>query len=122
MKRIMCIAGATLLLVTGLLTLLGPRLLPREIACGRKNSRIAQAKCKEYHDAARLWAKVRGGLPVRLDDMQVPLQPGEPEFLYVADDPWGHPYVLERSGDQVRVRCAGPDGKAGTEDDIVCPE
>ncbi len=122
MKRILCLAGALLLLATGLLALLGPRLFPRDFVCGRKNTSIAQIKCKEYYDAARLWAKIRGELPVRLDDMQVPLQPGEPEFLYVADDPWGRPYVLEHADMDVRIRCVGADGSAGTDDDIVWPQ
>ena len=34
-------------------------------------------------------------------------------------DPWKHEYTIECSEDDVAVHSAGPDGKAGTEDDVV---
>jgi hypothetical protein len=119
MKRALCLTGAGLLLGAGLLALIGPRCWP---PIGRKSSTIARWKCKEYHDAALLWAKVRGELPARLEDMQAPLRPGEPEFQPVVDDPWRNPYVLEHDGTELRVRCVGPDGRAGTDDDVLYPE
>jgi len=108
------IAGALLLLT--FLSVMPVRLL-FEVS----DSEIARAKCMEYRDAAVTWAKVRGALPTRLEDMEVPLLPGEIEFIEMMDDPWGHPYELERDGDDVRVRSAGPDGRTHTGDDISVP-
>ena len=83
---------------------------------------IALWKCKEYHDAALFWAKLRGEPPARLSEMEVPLDPGELPFIEQVDDPWGNPYLLERAGTDVRIRCIGPDGQVHTKDDIVYPE
>jgi general secretion pathway protein G len=38
------------------------------------------------------------------------------------NDPWGQPYVLQCTEDEVIVTSAGPDKKAGTRDDIRVPE
>ncbi|HEY6559786.1 MAG TPA: type II secretion system protein [Polyangiaceae bacterium] len=38
------------------------------------------------------------------------------------NDPWGQPFVLQCSDDEVIVSSAGPDKKAGTKDDIRVPE
>jgi len=83
---------------------------------------IAEAKCKEYHDQAMLWKTMKKKLPDSLDEMAEPLQPGEPPFLKVEDDPWGNPYVLEKiTSQRVKVICWGGDGQEGTEDDIIYP-
>lgn len=37
-------------------------------------------------------------------------------------DPWDHGYVIECEADETYVRSWGPDGKAGTQDDIMIPE
>lgn len=84
-------------------------------------SDIARATCMEYRDAAVTWARIRGAMPTCLAEMEAPLLPGEPDFISVIDDPWGHPYELERAGDDVRVRSAGPDGRAHTDDDVTEP-
>ncbi len=83
---------------------------------------VAEATCQEYHDQAMLWKVMKKKLPASLDEMEQPLQPGEPPFAIVEDDPWGNPYVLEHIGsDEIRVTSRGPDGRKGTEDDIVYP-
>jgi general secretion pathway protein G len=38
------------------------------------------------------------------------------------NDPWGQPYVLQCTEDEVIVSSGGPDKKAGTKDDIRVPE
>jgi general secretion pathway protein G len=38
-----------------------------------------------------------------------------------AHDPWGTPYVISCSEDEVTVLSAGPDRRQGTADDIVAP-
>ena len=37
------------------------------------------------------------------------------------DDPWGKPYVLSCTDDDVYVKSLGPDKKRGTKDDIAVP-
>src|SRR4051812_16436326 len=37
----------------------------------------------------------------------------------IPDDPWGHPYQYELTGDQFRIWSYGPDRQNGTADDIT---
>jgi general secretion pathway protein G len=37
----------------------------------------------------------------------------------VSPDPWGRPYEYKLNGNTFEIRCLGPDGQSGTEDDIV---
>lgn len=37
----------------------------------------------------------------------------------VPNDPWGHPYEYKLNGSEFELKSLGPDGQAGTEDDIV---
>ena len=97
----------------------GPRIWAM-LAYGQEE--IAQAKCKEYHDAAKSWRMIKKKAPESLEEMQAPLKPGEDDFIKVEDDPWGNPYYLERDGRKIRVFSWGPDGLEGTEDDIVYPK
>jgi general secretion pathway protein G len=39
-----------------------------------------------------------------------------------SNDPWGQPYTLNCSDDEVTVTSAGPDKKKGTKDDIKMPK
>jgi general secretion pathway protein G len=86
--------------------------------------RIARTKCKEYYDAAHLWQMQSESkrLPRDLDEMCVPLRPGERRFLMPVSDPWGNPYVLAPVGSDVQVRSWGEDLEEGTDDDLVWPE
>jgi general secretion pathway protein G len=99
----------------------GPRIWA-SLSWGQRS--IAQTKCKEYHDSALQWRTMSDSkkLPESLDEMATPLRPGEPDFVEIVDDPWGHKYVLERDGNTIRVRSFGPDGQDGTDDDIMYPE
>lgn len=38
------------------------------------------------------------------------------------DDPWGNPWVLQCSDDEIYVQSYGPDKKQGTDDDISVPK
>jgi hypothetical protein len=82
---------------------------------------IARAHCRDLHYKAATWKTIHRKPPDSFDEMVAPLRPedGENFLEAVPDDPWGHPYVLEVNGK--RVRSFGPDGKKGTEDDIVYP-
>jgi len=79
--------------------------------------RLTFAKCKEIHDACFVWRLRKGHLPRSLEDMQVPLVPGEPRFLEPCVDPWGEPYRLEAEP-VLRICSSGPDRSEGTGDDI----
>ena len=105
--------------IIGLLaTLVGPRIWSM---FGFGQISIAEAKCKEYYDAVKTWHMVKKQYPTDLTEMEAPLKPGEEEFTRIDDDPWGNPYVLEVEGRRIWIRCFGPDGDEGTEDDIVYP-
>jgi len=111
--------AAGVVLAGALLMFVGPHVY---FMIGTGNRAIASAKCREYYDDAVFWTKVHGQPPSRLEEMEAPLRAGEPAFIEAVDDPWGNPYLLERDGADMRVRCVGPDGQAHTEDDIVYPE
>ena len=82
---------------------------------------IAEAQCKRYYDAAIYWQRIKGEWPASLEEMVLkPANPGEENFIWLEDDPWGNRYVLETPGERLRVRSFGPDGKRGTADDIIC--
>jgi hypothetical protein len=90
------------------------------VAFGSEN--IARARCRDYYDCAETWGRIKKKLPDSLEEMEAPLREGEAKFIYVEDDPWGNPYVLKREGNKLHVHSWGPDGKEGTQDDIVYPE
>ena len=96
----------------------GPRIWAM-LAYGQEE--IAQAKCKEYYDAAKTWTMFKKKAPDSLEEMQAPRSPGEEDFIKVEDDPWGQPYHLERDGRKIKIYSWGPDGLEGTDDDIVYP-
>jgi hypothetical protein len=84
---------------------------------------LVEAQCKRLHDKAMTWKMVNRKPPDSLDAMVAPLRQGDEEdFLEsVPEDAWGNPFVLEVNAEGLRVRSFGPDGKKGTEDDIVYP-
>jgi general secretion pathway protein G len=88
----------------------------------RAERRIALTKCKEYYDLAHLWRMEKKRLPSSLEEMEAPLEAGEPAFTRLARDPWGNAYALERDGPDIRVRSFGEDGQDGTDDDLLWPE
>ena len=84
---------------------------------------IAETKCKEYYDQAKLWRTINKKAPESLEEMEAPLKPGDTvNFTEVVDDPWGHKYVLEKDGNSLKIVSWGPDGLEGTDDDISYPQ
>ncbi len=75
-------------------------------------------ECEGYYDRmrlrAQLWQKDVAEIRWRAEEIE--------EFLSPGDDPWGNPYYVEafRAGG-FQVISRGPDGRKGTEDDIVFP-
>ena len=90
------------------------------IAGEKGKERIALAKCREYHDAVFMWRMFRGGaLPSSLDELRAPLDPADTrDFVRLVPDPWGQPYRLEASAEEIRVVSNGPDRRPDTADDI----
>jgi hypothetical protein len=83
--------------------------------------RSAKRMCSNYHSAARTWLWVRRKYPDSLEAMEAPLRAGDDKpFIKVEADPWGNRYALEVTAEELCIRSFGPDGKKGTEDDIVC--
>ncbi len=116
--RMLACAANVSVVVLALLVMPGYRSL---LAGG--SQAIARGQCKALHDKVIMWKMIHRQPPNSLAEMVAPLRPEDEEnFLEaVPDDPWGHPYVLEVNGKQLRVRSFGPDGKKGTDDDIVYP-
>jgi len=110
-----------MVVVLGILAALATQVRFWTPACSGFNVGVAETWCKRYHDAVRARARFDPTAPTTLDELARPVEPGGDPWVDVVDDPWGHPYVLEIAGTGFRVRCCGPDGVAGTEDDIACP-
>ena len=82
---------------------------------------LALAKCRHYHDKVVAWRMITrtARIPDSLEELAVPLHPGEPNFVRLEKDPWGSPFRLEREEGRIfRIWCGGPDGLEGTADDI----
>jgi len=62
-----------------------------------------------------------GGSPPPATDIKGITDILHPQYMndLVLDDAWGHPIEVEVSGNTIRFRSLGPDGKKGTDDDIV---
>ncbi|MHC4934021.1 MAG: prepilin-type N-terminal cleavage/methylation domain-containing protein, partial [Planctomycetota bacterium] len=82
---------------------------------------LALAKCRHYHDKVVAWRLIKRAsrLPDSLEELAVPLRPGEPDFVRIRKDPWGSRFRLEHERGWVfRIWSNGPDGREGTADDI----
>jgi prepilin-type N-terminal cleavage/methylation domain-containing protein len=82
---------------------------------------IALTKCRQYHDKVIAWRMITrtARVPESLEELEVPLHPGEPDFLRMVEDPWGSQFRLEREEGRIfRIWSNGPDGREGTEDDL----
>lgn len=85
-------------------------------------AQIAEKRCKQYYDAAKLWRLMRKRYPTSLEEMEAPLRPGEDPYLKIVLDPWKNAFWLEANDGGIRVCSAGPDGARGTDDDVCYPE
>ena len=73
-----------------------------------------------YSDSSRYPTSAEG-----LDVLGRPGATGKSYIEEVRMDPWGHPYVywpVPSNGLPFDLRSAGPDGRLGTSDDIICPQ
>jgi hypothetical protein len=71
--------------------------------------------------ALRLYFLNRRCMPESLEELTAESpRTGEPYVDGIPTDPWGHPYAFHpMGGRKFELSSAGPDGRAGTEDDIV---
>ncbi len=98
------------------------RLAPGSGGGGREDgrARAARAQLEQLRRGAERFRTLTGRLPASLHD----LTRDGPEEVYwfetIPPDPWGRPYRLEPSadGDDALLSSAGPDGRAGTGDDL----
>lgn len=68
---------------------------------------------RQLLDACKLYQRKNRRVPQSVQDLI------DAELLAQApEDPWGSPYVIEEHEKFVRIISAGPDGEAGTDDDI----
>ncbi len=64
------------------------------------------------------WRQKHGAWPVDEADL-LSKEPGKALGTKLPNDPWGAPYVYGKVGEEGRVASVGPDGKAGTPDDVT---
>ena len=80
------------------------------IECKNLSSMVEQYMLKGSHSK----------LPDTLEDLT---QGRNPITKKIPQDPWGTDYIYRKTGDrQFEIFSAGPDGEAGTEDDITAED
>jgi Type II secretion system (T2SS), protein G len=73
---------------------------------------LVVAKLEELKVSVGTYAFENGSLPANLTDL------GQHPAMY--NDPWGQPFTLKQTGKKLfQLSSIGPDGQAGTEDDVV---
>jgi hypothetical protein len=101
-------------------------LCPYTCGCGHGHRRSETAKMQimKLQTAIEMFRQQRKRLPASLQDLTVST-PDDPEpYLEAIDkDPWGNAFEY-RPGERGRfsLHSRGPDGRAGTDDDLVWPE
>jgi general secretion pathway protein G len=78
----------------------------------------AATTAKTIRQAASMWRSLKGG-PGECPTVSKLIEDKEIDPSSTTQDPWGSPFVLTCTEDDVTVASAGPDGKAGTKDDVV---
>ena len=114
-----CLAAVTLLLVVGILIV-----FPGDLDIAKP--KIVRLQLRELGDAIEFYVKMEGRPPTVNEGLGALVAPssGAPPFLRTLPvDPWGSPFVysVEKLPDRwkIRISSLGPDGVAGTADDVV---
>ena len=88
--------------------------------------KIARHQLEQLSEALEIYINTQGRVPTTNEGLQallVPIGGAWPLLPAIPVDPWGAPFVysLEEGerGLKYRIASLGPDGIAGTEDDIV---
>ena len=90
------------------------------------NKKIAKTTINAMKSALETYRLEIGSYPQQLNDLhEQPSDLADPSKWYqfykepIAADPWSNEYEYTVNGADFEIRCLGPDGKSGTEDDIV---
>lgn len=82
----------------------------------------ARAQMSSLGGAVEMFQMSKRHLPASLAVLTEPDEYGEPYMAHVPRDPWDQDYeyaVISRR--KYEIRCHGPDGEPGTDDDLVHP-
>ena len=118
-------AGFTLVEIMVVIVILGllATLVVQNVVGASDEARIQTAKtnCASFANAVRMYRAQKGKLPDNLEALRNEEDKSKPWYIEdLPKDPWDHDYEL-REGDTPQdweVISLGPDGSAGTEDDI----
>jgi general secretion pathway protein G len=78
----------------------------------------AETTAKTIRQAAALWRSLKGGAG-ECPTVSRLIEEKEIDPSSTTEDPWGSPFVISCTEDDVTVSSPGPDGKQGSKDDIV---
>ncbi len=89
--------------------------------------KTATNQMQRFKDTLKMYQLDVGSLPNSLDalrerpgDISDPAKWGGPYLEEdIPNDPWNNPYQFKANGNAFEISSNGPDGQAGTEDDIV---
>jgi len=73
---------------------------------------------RTIRQAASMWRSLKGG-PGECPTVSKLIEDKEIDPSSTTADPWGTPFVVTCTDDDVTVASAGPDAKTGTKDDVV---
>lgn len=92
----------------------------------RAYERVAKAEISNLKSALESYRLEVGSYPQQLgalheqpSDLTDPSKWLQLRKEPIKPDPWGHEYEYSMTGTDFEIRCAGADGKSGTEDDIT---
>jgi general secretion pathway protein G len=78
----------------------------------------ATTTARTMRQAATMWRSLKGG-PGECPTVSKLIEDKEIDPSSTTTDPWGQPFAMSCTDDDVTVSSSGPDGKGGTKDDIV---
>ena len=84
----------------------------------KANDGLAMTQLKGFKEGISMYRVHYKKVPEKLDDLVNPPD-GRPIVEEIPDDPWGNPYVFEKTGNKIKLYSTGSDGLPNTEDDIV---
>jgi general secretion pathway protein G len=77
----------------------------------------ATTTARTIRQAASMWRSLKGG-PGECPTVSKLIEDKEIDPSSTTSDPWGQPFTMSCTDDDVTVTSSGPDGKSGTKDDI----
>ena len=92
-----------------------------DAATALARSASIEADLKAIYEASQLFKLKENRLPT-VRELATPDQRGRSYLQSEPFDPWGHAYEIRADGNKQQVRCAGPDGRMDTADDVVHPK